>query len=73
MFYPYRERLIAKYRPTMPVLSVVIPRLTTNQLKWSFSGAFEVNFHPDCVNFEKELGFSNATCQDSMIMVVTCL
>ncbi|XP_011094439.1 pyruvate kinase 1, cytosolic [Sesamum indicum] len=34
-------RLIAKYRPTMPVLSVVIPRLRTNQLKWSFSGAFE--------------------------------
>lgn len=37
-------RLIAKYRPTMPVLSVVIPRLKTNQLKWSFSGAFEVSF-----------------------------
>lgn len=36
------HRLIAKYRPTMPVLSVVIPRLKTNQLKWSFSGAFEV-------------------------------
>ncbi|KZV38525.1 hypothetical protein F511_40274 [Dorcoceras hygrometricum] len=35
-------RLIAKYRPTMPVLSVVIPRLKTNQLKWSFSGAFEI-------------------------------
>ncbi|CAK8566423.1 unnamed protein product [Lathyrus sativus] len=34
-------RLIAKYRPTMPVLSVVIPRLKINQLKWSFSGAFE--------------------------------
>eukprot|EP00252_Welwitschia_mirabilis_P017278 TRINITY_DN382_c0_g1_i1.p1 TRINITY_DN382_c0_g1~~TRINITY_DN382_c0_g1_i1.p1 ORF type:complete len:514 (-),score=116.44 TRINITY_DN382_c0_g1_i1:200-1741(-) len=34
-------RLIAKYRPTMPVLSVVMPRLTTNQLKWSFSGAFQ--------------------------------
>ncbi|GFZ02461.1 pyruvate kinase family protein [Actinidia rufa] len=34
-------RLIAKYRPTMPVISVVIPRLKTNQLKWSFSGAFE--------------------------------
>ncbi|GJS58421.1 pyruvate kinase [Tanacetum coccineum] len=32
-------RLIAKYRPTIP--SVVIPRLKTNQLKWSFSGAFE--------------------------------
>ncbi|MBA0721914.1 hypothetical protein Golax_009409 [Gossypium laxum] len=25
----------------MPALSVVIPRLKTNQLKWSFSGAFE--------------------------------
>ena len=35
-------RLIAKYRPTMPVLSVVIPRLTTNQLRWSFTGAFQV-------------------------------
>ncbi|CAG7905814.1 unnamed protein product [Brassica rapa] len=34
-------RLIAKYRPTMPVISVVIPRVKTNQLKWSFSGAFE--------------------------------
>ncbi|OWM70273.1 hypothetical protein CDL15_Pgr026123 [Punica granatum] len=34
-------RLIAKYRPTMPVISVVIPRLQTNQLKWTFSGAFE--------------------------------
>ncbi|OMO77901.1 Pyruvate kinase [Corchorus olitorius] len=34
-------RLIAKYRPTMPVISVVIPRLKTNQLKWTFSGAFE--------------------------------
>ncbi|KAG2622982.1 pyruvate kinase 1, cytosolic-like [Panicum virgatum] len=34
-------RLIAKYRPSMPVLSVVIPRLKTNQLKWSFTGAFE--------------------------------
>ncbi|KAK4431083.1 Pyruvate kinase, cytosolic [Sesamum alatum] len=34
-------RLIAKYRPTMPVLSVVIPRLKTNQLQWTFSGAFE--------------------------------
>ncbi|KAG8380593.1 hypothetical protein BUALT_Bualt06G0031600 [Buddleja alternifolia] len=34
-------RLIAKYRPTMPVLSVVTPRLKTNQLRWTFSGAFE--------------------------------
>jgi len=34
-------RLIAKYRPTMPVLSVVIPRLTSNQLRWSFTGAFQ--------------------------------
>ncbi|KAH0714307.1 hypothetical protein KY284_007212 [Solanum tuberosum] len=34
-------RLIAKYRPPMPVLSVVIPRLKTNQLCWTFSGAFQ--------------------------------
>ncbi|XP_057979510.1 pyruvate kinase 1, cytosolic-like [Malania oleifera] len=34
-------RLIAKYRPTMPVLSVVVPQLKTNQLRWTFSGAFE--------------------------------
>lgn len=34
-------RLIAKYRPTMPVLSVVIPQLKTNQLRWTFTGAFE--------------------------------
>ncbi|XP_030545190.1 pyruvate kinase 1, cytosolic-like [Rhodamnia argentea] len=34
-------RLIAKYRPTMPVISVVVPRLKTNQLRWTFSGAFE--------------------------------
>eukprot|EP00268_Persea_americana_P013077 TRINITY_DN156_c0_g1_i4.p1 TRINITY_DN156_c0_g1~~TRINITY_DN156_c0_g1_i4.p1 ORF type:complete len:535 (+),score=109.84 TRINITY_DN156_c0_g1_i4:107-1606(+) len=34
-------RLTAKYRPTMPVISVVIPRLKTNQLRWSFTGAFE--------------------------------
>ncbi|KAF8396476.1 hypothetical protein HHK36_018099 [Tetracentron sinense] len=34
-------RLIAKYRPTMPVISVVIPRLKTNQLRWSFTGAFQ--------------------------------
>ncbi|KAH8938378.1 hypothetical protein BDL97_16G079500 [Sphagnum fallax] len=34
-------RLIAKYRPTMPVLCVVVPRLTTNHLRWSFTGAFQ--------------------------------
>lgn len=34
-------RMIAKYRPTMPVLSVIIPRLKTNQLRWTFTGAFE--------------------------------
>lgn len=27
----------------MPVLSVVIPRLQTNQLCWTFTGAFEVH------------------------------
>ena len=39
-------RLISKYRPSMPVLSVVIPRLKTNQLRWSFTGAFEVRERP---------------------------
>ncbi|KAK7355268.1 hypothetical protein VNO80_14520 [Phaseolus coccineus] len=34
-------RLIAKYHPTMPVISVVIPQLKTNQLRWTFTGAFE--------------------------------
>lgn len=34
--------MIAKYRPTMPVISVVVPRLKTNQLRWTFTGAFEV-------------------------------
>ncbi|XP_051142353.1 pyruvate kinase 1, cytosolic-like [Andrographis paniculata] len=34
-------RLIAKYKPTMPVLSVFIPKLKTNQLRWTFSGGFE--------------------------------
>ena len=43
-------RLIAKYRPTMPVLAVVVPRLTTNQVRWSFTGAFQV-----CVNVPKLL------------------
>lgn len=35
-------RLIAKYRPTMPVLVIVVPRLSTNQLKWTFTGAYQV-------------------------------
>ena len=45
---PPSFRLIAKYRPTMPVLVIVIPRLSTNQLKWTFSGAFQVN--PETLN-----------------------
>ncbi|XVE96528.1 hypothetical protein REPUB_Repub02eG0230200 [Reevesia pubescens] len=47
-------RLIAKYRPTMPVLSVVIPRLKTNQLKWSFTGAFEMQLIMPCSSHLKE-------------------
>ncbi|CAK7325332.1 unnamed protein product [Dovyalis caffra] len=34
-------RLIAKYKPITPVISVVIPRLKTDQLRWTFTGAFE--------------------------------
>ncbi|KAM0057812.1 putative pyruvate kinase [Helianthus debilis subsp. tardiflorus] len=39
----YRQicKLIVKYRPTMPVLSVVIPHLKTNQLRWTTIGAYE--------------------------------
>ncbi|XP_028789947.1 pyruvate kinase 1, cytosolic isoform X1 [Neltuma alba] len=40
-------RLIAKYRPPMPVLSVVIPQIKTNQIKWSFTGAFEEQLPTD--------------------------
>ncbi|KAL7225414.1 hypothetical protein ACSBR1_020732 [Camellia fascicularis] len=32
-------RLIAKYRPLVPVFAVVIPRLRTNSLKWTFTGS----------------------------------
>uniref|UniRef100_A0A1D1YGS9 Pyruvate kinase n=1 Tax=Anthurium amnicola TaxID=1678845 RepID=A0A1D1YGS9_9ARAE len=34
-------RMVAKYRPPMPVLAVVIPRLTTDSLKWNFSGTLQ--------------------------------
>lgn len=36
-------RLISKYRPAMPVLTVVISKLTTenNKTRWSFSGAYQ--------------------------------
>lgn len=34
-------RLIAKYRPVLPVFAVVIPRLSTNALKWTFSGTLQ--------------------------------
>eukprot|EP00775_Hariotina_reticulata_P003649 gene3649-3910_t len=32
--------LIAKYRPQQPILTVVVPRLSTNGLKWHCSGDF---------------------------------
>ncbi|XP_050228198.1 pyruvate kinase 1, cytosolic-like [Mercurialis annua] len=32
-------QLIAKYRPPLPVFAVVIPRLKSNSLKWSFTGS----------------------------------
>uniref|UniRef100_F6HLQ8 Pyruvate kinase n=1 Tax=Vitis vinifera TaxID=29760 RepID=F6HLQ8_VITVI len=34
-------RLIAKYRPPVPVLAVVIPRLKTNSLKWTLTGTLQ--------------------------------
>ncbi|CBI30102.3 unnamed protein product, partial [Vitis vinifera] len=35
-------RLITKYRPPVPVLAVVIPRLKTNSLKWTLTGTLQV-------------------------------
>ena len=31
-------RLVAKYRPTVPILCVVVPKLSTNGLQWRFTG-----------------------------------
>ncbi|KAJ7971864.1 Pyruvate kinase family protein [Quillaja saponaria] len=30
-------KLVAKYRPSMPILSVVVPEIATNSFEWSFS------------------------------------
>ncbi|KAI4319629.1 hypothetical protein MLD38_033208 [Melastoma candidum] len=32
-------RLIAKYRPPMPVVALVIPRLQANSIRWTFTGS----------------------------------
>lgn len=44
----------------MPVLSVVIPRLKTNQLRWTFTGAFVVMlmyfYMSSVINFHQNLG-----------------
>ncbi|MQL83674.1 hypothetical protein Taro_016158 [Colocasia esculenta] len=34
-------KLVAKYRPPMPILAVVVPRLRVNSMKWSFSGTLQ--------------------------------
>lgn len=34
-------RLVSKYRPSMPVLVVVIPRLSTDKMRWTFTGAIQ--------------------------------
>ncbi|CAD7705116.1 unnamed protein product [Ostreobium quekettii] len=36
-------KTLAKYRPPMPILSVVFPRLHTNALKWTFTGEAEAH------------------------------
>lgn len=33
-------RLVSKYRPTMPVLTVVIPKVTTKEMRWTVTGEF---------------------------------
>ncbi|KAK4749864.1 hypothetical protein SAY87_027313 [Trapa incisa] len=32
-------RLIAKYRPPMPIVAIVVPRLRSNSLRWTFTGS----------------------------------
>lgn len=34
-------RLIAKYRPSVPVLAIVIPRVKTNLVKWTIAGSMQ--------------------------------
>ncbi|XP_052188991.1 pyruvate kinase 1, cytosolic-like [Diospyros lotus] len=34
-------RLIAKYRPSVPVFAITIPRLKTNSLRWTFTGSLQ--------------------------------
>lgn len=54
----------------MPVISVVIPRLKTNQLKWSFTGAFEVCPF-DFILFYVVFKFSRFVANKSII-IFTC-
>ncbi|KAM7270531.1 hypothetical protein ACFE04_029745 [Oxalis oulophora] len=35
-------RLVAKYKPPMPVLAIVTPRLRSNSVKWTFAGSSQV-------------------------------
>lgn len=37
------SRMLAKYRPPMPILSVIFPRLRTDSLKWTFTGESEAH------------------------------
>ncbi len=38
-------RLVAKYRPNIPVLTVAVPVLTTDSLTWTCSGVLHVASH----------------------------
>jgi pyruvate kinase len=31
-------QLVSKYRPPMPILTLVVPRLVSNSLKWKLEG-----------------------------------
>lgn len=52
----------------MPVLSVIIPRLKTNQLKWSFSGAFEVISIPLIFQNDTEFDLYNVKIQKHVFL-----
>jgi Pyruvate kinase, alpha/beta domain len=43
-------RLVAKYRPSIPVLTVAVPVLTTDSLTWSCSG---MHLLPECASVDR--------------------
>ncbi|GJP43859.1 hypothetical protein CLOM_g3264 [Closterium sp. NIES-68] len=39
----HTARLVCKYKPSMPVLALMVPRVSTNQLSWHLVGPFQAH------------------------------